>query len=323
MHNSNILKSLGKLIGFSILPFAVIVYSVYLLKKNNNDYYERFSSPQQTAFILGSSRAASVDPQVLDSILTSSYPNLKMYNYAFTWAHSPYGPVYLNSIKKKLDPKTKNSLFILTVEPTAVMVDRNSPDAIENYIENDKFIATLNTVNVNPNVEYLLESYDKSITNELNMIVLPPKNVMAITKVLDNGKWDTKIIKDFNPKTKAELNATKMREFNVRMAGLKKSENRLNYLAETISFLQEHGQVVLVRMPISKTAYDIENKHYADFDGRIASITKSKKIDYINYNDIKHDFYWTDEVHLTHSSMNDFSKMLGDTISSLNRKETK
>ena len=323
MHNSNILKSILKLVGFSVVPFAVIVYSVYLLKKNNNDYYERFSSPQQTAFILGSSRAGSVDPQVLDSILIQSYPNLKMYNYAFTWAHSPYGPVYLNSIKKKLDSITKNSLFILTVEPTAVMVDGNLPDTIENYIENDKFIATLSDVNTNPNVEYLLESYDKSITNELNMLILPPKNVMAITKVLDNGKWDTKIIKDFNPKTKAELNRTKMIEFDERMVGLKKSQNRLNYLTETIGFLQKHGRVVLVRMPISKTAYTIENKHYGDFDSRINSIAKSKKIDYINYNDIKHDFYWTDEVHLTNSSMNDFSKMLGDTIYTLNKNEVK
>lgn len=320
MHNSNILKSLGKLVGFSILPFAVVVYSVYLLKKNHNDYYERFSSPQQKAFILGSSRAASIDPQVLDSILAPSFPHLKFFNYAFTWAHTPYGPVYLTSIKKKLDPKTKNSLFILTVEPSAVMVDKFKDDDVQNYIENDKFISTLSNVTANPNIEYLLESYDLSITHELNAVIRPSKNVMATTKILENGKSDIHLIKDFSPEMRAKTNADKMREFDVRIAGLKKSENRLKYLDETIKYLQKYGKVVLVRIPVSSVAYKIENKYYGDFDSKISIVAKQNMVNYINYNKVKHNFYWTDEVHLNHSSMNDFSKILGFTIKDLSQK---
>lgn len=320
MRNSNVLKSLGKLIGFSILPFAVVVYSIYLLKKNHHDYYERFSSPQQTAFILGSSRAASVDPQVLDSILVPSFPHLKLYNYAFTWAHSPYGPVYLTSIKKKLDPKTKNSLFILTVEPTSLMVFKNLPDEQQYYNENDKYLATTNDVTSSPNLEYLLENYDKSITDELNLVARPPKNEMATSKVLENGKYDLTMIKDFTPEKRKEVNKTKMLEYDKRVEGLKKSENRLRYLSETIIFLQKYGKVILVRMPISRTAYGIENKYYQDFDDKVDSIAKRSMVNYINYNKVKHDFYWTDEVHLTRSSMNDFSKILGDTIKNLSKK---
>ena len=307
-------KAIYKLTLFSVLPFVIIGYAIFLTGKHTEDFYKRFISPQQNSLILGSSRGSAINPAILDPIVQRKYPTVKFYNYAFTWAHSPYGPKYLESIRKKLDPKTKDGIFILILEPTALMVTRSKPDSPEYYIENDKSVAKTNFVNMNPNVEYLMESYNYSITRALNLKLIPPKNPMAEMDVLDNGKTAIKMIKDYSPHKRAEVNKQKMIEFQKRIDDLKWSEKRLKYLEETITFLQKHGKVILLRMPIYKTPYQIENKAIPFFDSTMQQIAKKYKVSYTNYNKIPNHYKSIDEVHLESNSMNEFSKKLGEKI---------
>lgn len=308
-------KSIFRLLTFSILPLLFICYAIYLTGKNTDDFYKRFSSPQQNSLILGSSRAASMNPEIIDKVIHSKYPNAKLYNYAFTWAHSPYGPKYLESIKKKIESDSKDGVFIVTVEPTALMVYKNQPDDPQYYTENDKSVAKTFMVAANPNLEYLLESYDFSITNELNKKIRPEKNPMIEVSILDNGKVNGKVIKRFSAEKRKEINAEKMKELKNRFTELKLSAIRLDYLSKTIDFLEKHGKVIVVRMPVSKIPYDIENSALPDFDNIILNITKSKKVPYINYNNYPNHYQWVDEVHLEPESMDKFSAVIaGDII---------
>lgn len=307
-------KSILKLIAFSVFPFLVICYAVYLTGKSTGDFYKRFISPQQNSLILGSSRAASMNPQILDSIVHEKFPEAKFYNYAFTWAHSPYGPKYLESIKKKVQPNSKKGFFILTVEPTALMVDKSKPDSPEFYVENDKSVAKTSLVAANPNIEYLLESYDFPLTFELNKKILPEKNAFADVKILENGKIESKMLKSISLQKKKQENKIKMQEFEERMDGLKLSENRLSYLSQTIDFLKQHGKVIIVRMPINKVPYSIENKFYPDFDKNMEVLSKQQKVTYINYNNFNNSFEYGDEVHLIPESMSKLSEVLGKDI---------
>ena len=307
-------KAIYKLTLFSILPFAVLCYAVFLTGKQTDDFYKRFTSPQQHSLILGSSRASGINPAILDAILQKKYPDVKLYNYAFTWGHSPYGPKYLESIRKKLDPTTKDGVFIVTVEPTALMVTRAKPDSPEYYIENDKSVAKTNFVNINPNVEYLLESYDYSLTRALNLKIIPPKNPMADIQILDNGRMEVKMIKDFTPEKRIEENKQKMVDFQKRVDELKWSEKRLNYLRQTIIFLQKHGKVFLFRLPLAKVPYEIEDEAVPFFDEKMKEISKEYGISYLNYKFIPDNYQFLDEVHLERKSMNEFSKKLGEKI---------
>lgn len=311
-------KSLLKLLMFSILPFLFIGYAVYITGKESGNFYKRFTSPQQNSFILGSSRAASVNPEIIDKIIHQKFPSVRMYNYAFTWAHSPYGPKYLESIEKKIIPNTKNGFFIVTVEPTALMVDKDKPDKPEYYFENNKSVAKTSMVSTNPNIEYLLESYDFSITSEINDKIKPQKDVIAKTLILNNGRVETKIIKPYTIEKVKEMNIVKMQEFDHRLGELKVSENRLTYLLKTIDFLKQHGRVIVVRMPINKIAYSIENKWVSDFDKRIMKICLKENVPYINYNNMANNYKWSDEVHLEYKSINEFSKDLAKDILSHN-----
>ncbi|KIA89932.1 hypothetical protein [Kaistella jeonii] len=307
-------KSILKLSLFSIVPLLVIGYAIFLTGEHTDDFYKRFTSSPQHSLILGSSRGSGINPAILDKIIQPKYPKVKFYNYAFTWGHSPYGPKYLESIRKKLDPKTKDGIFVVIVEPTALMVTCSKPDSPEYYFENDKAVAKTTFVNVNPNLEYLIESYDYSLTRALNLKILPPKNPMADVEVLDNGKMEVKMIKDYSPEKRAEENTRKMGEFQKRIDDLKWSEKRLKYLEETIRFLQKHGKVLLLRMPVNSVPYQIEDNAVPFFDAKIQELSIKYKVNYTNYNLTPNDYKCIDEVHLSNQSMTEFSKKLGQKI---------
>lgn len=299
---------------FSILPLLVVAVAIYCLARNTDDFYKRFTSPRQNSFILGSSRAALMDPAVMDDIVHQKFPNTAIYNYAFTWAHSPYGPKYLESIEKKLEPKTKDGVFIVTVEPTALMVDKKKPDSPEFYVENDKSVAKTSMVAVNPNIEYLFESYEPSITNEFNKEIIPPKNGFGIPSILDNGRYYAKIIKKVSSDKQKMFNQKNMRIFQERIDGLKVSENRILYLEKTIDFLKQHGKVIVIRMPVNQEPYSMENKAFPDFDQRIEAVAAKTGVSYINYNSRQNQYQWMDEVHLDEKSIEAFSKIVAEDL---------
>ncbi|WP_129057819.1 MULTISPECIES: hypothetical protein [unclassified Chryseobacterium] len=307
-------KSILKLAVFSVLPLLVIIMAVYYLGHNTNDFYKRFTSPRQNSFILGSSRAGLMDPAVIDSILHQKFPNTRMYNYSFTWAHSPYGPKYLESIEKKIKPETKDGVFIVTVEPTALMVDKKKPDSPEFYIENDKSVGKTSMVAVNPNLEYLFESYEPSITNEFNKKIIPPKNEVGTSTILDNGRYYVKIIKKTAPEKQQMSNKKNMKILQERIDGLKISENRILYLEKTVEFLSQHGKVIIVRMPVNKEPYSIEDKAFPDFDTRMKAVALKAKVPYINYNILENQYQWMDEVHLDEKSIEAFSATVARDI---------
>jgi hypothetical protein len=71
-----------------------------------DQFYLRFTSPAMDNLIIGTSRSAQ---GILPSTINEEL-NRKFFNFSFTIAHSPYGPVYLNSIKKKLNPNTSKKI---------------------------------------------------------------------------------------------------------------------------------------------------------------------------------------------------------------------
>lgn len=307
-------NSILKLAFFSIIPFAVVCYAVYLTGKKTDDFYKRFTSPQQNALILGSSRAAHINPAILDSVVKSRYPNVKFYNYSFTAGHSPYGPSYLESIKKKLNPKTKNSLFLVTVEPSILMVNKNKPDSPEYYFENDKSLAETYFVNLNPNIPYLIKNYDYSITKVLNDKIRPPVNPMAIVNILDNGKVDVNSIRDYSPSAKAIEMKRKMVLFQNKINDLKWSENRVKYLGQTIQFLQKHGKVILVRDPIDLVPYKIEETKVPYFDEKMQQLAKKYNVSYTNFNLTSNNYKYMDLVHFTRESADKFTIKAGQKM---------
>src|SRR5690606_29851505 len=62
---------------------------------------------------------------------------------------------YLNSVKKKVNPHVTDGIFVVTVDPWSISNNGENPNDPSVFIENDLFLADLDSVNKKPNFEYL------------------------------------------------------------------------------------------------------------------------------------------------------------------------
>ncbi|HEY9115147.1 MAG TPA: hypothetical protein VIN10_10640, partial [Bacteroidales bacterium] len=151
-----------KVIIFSAICGAVI-FAVFAFADGKSDaFYLKFTTPRQHAFILGTSKSAQgLQPEIFNEII---YPENEshFYNYSFSVADSPYGPVYLESIKRKLDPSTKNGIFVLTVDPWSISSMKEDTANGVYFGEEKGVLSNLRCVSMNPNIFYFLNSYQSS-----------------------------------------------------------------------------------------------------------------------------------------------------------------
>ena len=124
-----------------ILVYAFLVFTINGYTDDVN--YFKFSSPKSSSMILGTSRALQgLVPQAIDSVTGRN----DLLNFAFTLGNSPYGKVYLDAIKKKIDRSKKNGIFILAVDPWAIsslsVQPNNEIIFIEKYLFKIKYIST-------------------------------------------------------------------------------------------------------------------------------------------------------------------------------------
>lgn len=300
-------RFLVKLLIFSFLPLATL-YGVFLLENGTADpFYQRFTTPKQSALILGNSKAAQgIIPDVLDQKLFQKFGS-KIYNYSFTVYNSPYGPVYLESLTNKLDEKSKVGYFVVTVDPWSISSDIIDPNNSDHFEEKDLFLAAIKNVCSHPNLTYFIHWFDLSF---YEIILMRFKN--DLSKLHDNGWYET--TGDMN-----ENAVLKRREFMVNFYGdfLNKysySEERFKFLQKTIKFLKTKGPVYLVRMPLHQDILEVENKLDPNFNSKMDSLAEQINVPYFNFEENDNRWVFKDGLHLTVESAKDFSSELSQRI---------
>jgi hypothetical protein len=276
-------------IGF----FTLLVVSMLVLMLQADGYtdafYLRFTTPQQQNLILGTSKAAQgLQPQVIQPIISTS-----IYNYAFDIGKSPYGPKYLESIKRKLDPKTKHGIFILTVDGWSISARNANPNDSLAFDENHSCVGT----------QYLSGRYNGLIFKS------------SIAFLHDDGWLEVTLNNDsasVNRRTKSTLDQYKQYESAYHF-----SELRLAYLIKTIEFLNQYGKVYLVRLPVASELMEIEQRLLPDFNQLIKkpAATSSGYLDLTSENNY---YQYTDGVHLSRKSGQVVSEKIARWIKSRN-----
>ena len=89
---------------------------------------------------------------------------------------------------------------------------------------------------------------------------------------------------------------------------------RLNYLTKTIDLLQQHGRVYLVRLPVHKNMFDIEDELMPDFDSKIDSIVKRENVPFFNFRQHKNEYQYVDGHHLYKTSGKEVSALIAGWI---------
>lgn len=249
-----------RLFLISCLFVVVFIVICSLANGTTDPFYMRFTTPKQNNLIIGTSRAAQgLQPSIFDSILKKN-----MYNFAFTIAHSPYGPTYLEKIKTKLNQNEKSGVFIVTVDPWSISSRSVNPNDYKKFDELKLCLGNTVTVNMNPNVEYLFKNFDGQYLTLLSKI--------NTGMFLHDDGWLELSVKMDSISTKERL-IEKVEDYtNNHLQTYQFSSYRTDYLLKTVSFLKKHGQVFLVRLPIHEKMMDIENQLMPDFEQKIEGV---------------------------------------------------
>lgn len=305
-----------RFIYFSVLFLLLCSGSIYLVFSyadgSTDAFYAKFTTPKQKSLIVGSSRAAQ---GIIPSIMNDDNKNLSLYNYAFSIAHSAYGKAYYSSIQKKLDAQSENSIFIVCVNPWTISeMTKFASDSLK-FRETNSFMDKTYFVNMKPNVEYLMESFVSK-----NIEILTNKDRKGDYQtffVHDDGWLEVTIESDMiSTKTRTENKIETYLEKEKESAGL--SNIRVSYLKKTIQLFQNHGTVLLVRIPVHDEMLAIENRLMPKFDAIIQGIADDYEIPYINAMEYRDQYQYTDGNHLTIASAKRFSLYLADQINTNN-----
>ena len=293
-------------------------------------FYARFTGPPAGSLVLGTSRAAQgIKPGVLAAQLQRDEgPWL---NYAFTLAESPYGPGYLSSIQRKLAPGTKNGLFVLAVDPWSLSLPKDVKRGKYPFLskagtlqrlaggkgpvifpEEQSMVSQLADVSQNPNLDYLAHYLRKPFYQ----LLLNADTAHVVERLHPDGWLEIAL-----PPPSADTallrrrTADKLATYRKLAANSSFSEDRYYGLLETIRFLQQHGQVVLVRLPTGAQMAELEKQYIPGFDNRMRSFTDISHVPYLNYLD--QPYPTNDGNHITRQAAEQFSQRLAADIARL------
>lgn len=294
------------LVNFLIISalLLLVLTSLFSLADGYTDaYYLRFTTSKKSNLILGTSRAAQgLIPQVFDSILQKDF-----YNFSFTVAHSPYGPVYLKAIQKKLKTTEHEGVFILAVDPWSISSKSQLPDDVTNFRENKLCLGNTFLVNCKPNPEYLL----KNLNGKFITLLTSKKDSSRFLN--DDGWLEINVKMDSAIVKKRILRAKN--DYMENLKTYKFSTARLEALKQTISFLKKSGKVYLVRLPVHNELMDIESSYMPNFD-KVVQEARSLSDGYFDLTYLNSQLKYTDGNHLHQESGRLVSKTLALLIKS-------
>ncbi|MEZ5046512.1 MAG: hypothetical protein R2831_05920 [Chitinophagaceae bacterium] len=299
--NAFILKIIIFLIPITLLLLALCFFA----NGYTDPFYVRFTTPTQQNLIVGTSRAAQgLQPDIFEKIL-----GIKLYNYSFTVAHSPYGKKYWESILKKHNKK-KHGVFIVTVDPWSISTWCKNPNDETQFRENTLAVANTHNVSMYPNIEYLY----KNLKGHYKDILLAPTKKLFLH---ENGWLEVKDIKMDSASMNKRI-AEKITKYRTdHQPKTKFSKVRLDYLLQTIKYFNNYGQVYLVRLPVHSEMIKIENEIMPNFNDVISNAIHLSKayLDMTNDND---KFLYTDGNHLYQTSGREVSEIVAQWIKSNN-----
>lgn len=306
-----ILIKLGLITGIVIILMVPIIWRFNV--GHLDTHYTRLTTTKAPSLIVGTSRAAQ---GILPVMFKDIAP--QMQNFAFTIMHTPFGPTYLELINKKINKETKDGLFIIAVDPWSVS-SLSKEETKTGYLrENNVFTSKISTVNFNPNLEYILRYYSKPFYTVF---------VKELYDIIIKGTPDTKLHKDGWLEVNVPVDAASVKK---RMPSKLKAYQRyvhessiqpvrVQYLEETIKLLNNHGDVYLVRLPVSKEMKAIENQYSPGFDKMMQAMAAKYNIDYLNYFGESGKYLTVDGNHLYKESSKAISLRLVDDIRQLDK----
>jgi hypothetical protein len=298
-------RFITRLALFSLFPLAACVAVLGQLDGYTDAFYLRFTTAAKDSLIIGTSRAAQgLQPAVMNSVLQRS----DVFNYAFTNDHSPFGKTYFDSIKRKINSNSRNGIQVVTVDPWSISSNTLDPNDDSSFPERELALGKTKIVNMKPNIFYLIQSYEAPLKSLLNI------NRNSGEFLHDDGWLEVTVPMDSD--AVSERSNRRILDYRTNyLPNYKFSEVRWKYLLKTIEFLEDHGDVYLVRMPVPESMLEIEKELMRDFDDRIATLGRP----YRNFTTVPDDYQYIDGNHLFKGSGEKVSRDVAEWIKTGNQ----
>lgn len=276
---------------------------------NTDDNYRHFAVPKPQNIIMGDSRSSQA---VVSSMLANKL-SINFDNFSLNIADSPYGEIYFKALQRKIDPKTKNGIFILSVNPWSLSLKRTFKST-EEYPENHSPLHNMYFYDWSPNYEYLLKNYSRSW---FKLYLEREETARSNTYLHKDGWMEVNI--DMH-KDSLEIRLEKKLTMYKLMAKEEQLSNeRLKAFDDIINFLQKKGNVYLVRIPASKEVMNIEFEKFPEFNTLMKDISEKKKLHYLDFSNRADDYQYTDGNHMYKESSKKFTAQIGDSITKIER----
>lgn len=299
-------KFIFKIALITVVFIAILSFILMRYGGNVDYFYLKFTTPKQSSFILGDSRSLQgIQPSVVNEYFQNNEFEMPMFNYSFTVTQAAYGPVYTQSVKNKLNESTKNGLFILNVNPW-LFAQREMDDYKKGiFMEADNPPHNMRFVSANPNFEYLYKNYD----------YFHFKSIFRQNSELHKDGWLEEKNLSTDPKVLSEWKKKQMSIYKGFAKRWKKTTFRMASFEKMIAFLEAHGKVVIVRMPIDKEILQIEDDFWSSFDSDMERIAAENDVPYINFSTTT-TFKMYDGNHIDKFGGVQFTRQLCDSIKS-------
>lgn len=282
---------------FIILSVSSILYILSLADGHSDAYYLKLTSTQKPNLILGTSKAAQgLQPKIINKIL-----HRDLYNYAFAVDSSPYGPVYFNRIKEKLNETGNDHVFIVTVDAWSICSTNNDPNNVELFRENKTYLNNDYNKNQGINLKYFLKYFEREYYTILTK---------SSPGFLHNDGWlETTLDENENERRTAFT----LKNYTSNEKLYRFSNTRLLYLEKITDYLKKFGKVYIVRMPVSSELNTIEENLLPDFNNKLIPVIK-KSDGYLDLSQKIENLQFTDGVHLNKKSGAKVSKLIANYI---------
>lgn len=273
---------------------------------NVDFFYEKFTTPKTKSMIIGDSRSfQGIQPRVINKYFENKDTDLPILNYSFTGAQAIAGPLYNASILKKIDTTATNGIFIISITPDFLTSKEEFDNKNGEFRESNQPPHNMHFVDKNPNYEYLIK----------NLSFFHFKALFRKSSKTHKDGW----LEESNlPKDSLVYDNWKNFQINIFLEDRDKykiSNLRINSLDILIQKLKQFGKIYLVRMPISKEFYDLENSKYPKLNTKIDSLAKINNIPFFNFNtDIINLYRTYDGHHIDKNGGKIFTKALCDSI---------
>jgi hypothetical protein len=289
---------------FFILISVSLLIVFYQADGYSDTFYVRFTTPKQNSLILGTSKAAH---GIMPSELLKVLPDDSIFNFAFTIAHSPYGPAYLKGIKRKLLEDTRNGVFIIGLDAWSIADSSEDPNDESQFDENKSFLNKLGTVSSKPNIPHLLSFYKNTYAKIFK------RDTIAFLH--DDGWLEVKT--DMNEDVVARRIKNKIERQIEKKKSFRFSKTRLSYLYETITYLQEKGEVYLVKLPVHPDLLRVDDDVVPNFDELMIRLSKDTSAPYYDMSDENENYQYVDGIHLYRDSSKEVTKKIALWIKEL------